>query len=394
MIDYARRYLEMTQRIKKILPCYYAFFANGMMVLVIGAILPYLIAEARIGYTVAGGLLSAFAIGNLLASLIAPLLISRFEKKTAIRMLSPLIPIFLMVITLVPSVPIMYISFLFVGVGRGSVSIVNNMIATENDASTSEMNLLHTMFAIGAFLAPFLTVLYINGGLNWKYSVYTVAILLTVSSFSYGKLPKQSNKIVVVHNSNIEKTYFKNFDFYVLSFIMFFYLGVENCVNGWFVTYFKSSGIMSDSYATNLVSITWFLIMIGRLSNSFIARKISKQRLILINCICAAIFFLLLISTQNLVVITIAVAGLGFFFAGIYPTCIANAGEFIKGSTMGMSIFLAIAALGGIISPQIVGILADYIGIAGAIGFLIISIVLMCTFAMINLMKHKIVDNE
>jgi len=384
----------MIQKIKKILPCYYAFFANGMMVLVIGAVLPYIIAEARIGYTVAGGLLSAFAIGNLLASFVTPLLLARIGKRISIIILSSLIPTFLLVITLVPSLPIMYLAFLFIGIGRGSVSIVNNMIVTENNASTSEFNLLHTMFAIGAFLAPFLTVLYITGGLNWKFIIYTVVILSTISTLSYRKLPYLSNEIVVIQNSNNEKTFLKNIDFYILSLILFFYLGVENCVNGWFVTYFKSSGIMSDSYATNLVSITWFLIMIGRLSNSYLARKISKQRLILINCLCSTIFFLLLISTQNLVIITVAVAGLGFFFAGIYPTCIANAGEFIKGSNMGMSIFLAIAALGGIIAPQIVGILADNIGIAGAISFLIISIVLMCTFAMINLIKHKIVDNE
>jgi len=384
----------MTQKIKKILPCYYAFFANGMMVLVIGAVLPYIIAEARIGYTVAGGLLSAFAIGNLLASFVTPLLLARIGKRISIIILSSLIPTFLLVITLVPSLPIMYLAFLFIGIGRGSVSIVNNMIVTENNASTSEFNLLHTMFAIGAFLAPFLTVLYITGGLNWKFIIYTVVILSTISTLSYRKLPYLSNEIVVIQNSNNEKTFLKNIDFYILSLILFFYLGVENCVNGWFVTYFKSSGIMSDSYATNLVSITWFLIMIGRLSNSYLARKISKQRLILINCLCSTIFFLLLISTQNLFVITVAVAGLGFFFAGIYPTCIANAGEFIKGSNMGMSIFLAIAALGGIVAPQIVGILADNIGIAGAISFLIISIVLMCTFAVINLIKHKIVDEE
>ena len=383
----------MTKRIKKILPCYYAFFANGMMVLVIGAILPYLIAEARIKYTVAGGLLSAFAIGNFMASFIVPSLLVKIGKRNSIMMLSTLIPISLLVITLVPPIPIMYISFLFVGVGRGSVSIVNNMVATENDATTSEVNLLHTMFALGAFLAPFLTVLYIKGDLGWKYIVYTVAIVSVGSTFAYTRLPNQPNEEVFVQKSDKEKTFLKDFDFYVLSLVLFFYLGVENCVNGWFVTYFKSSGIMSDAYATNLVSITWFFIMIGRLSNSYISRKISKQKLVLMNCLCATIFFLLLISTENLTIITIAVIGLGFFFAGIYPTCIANAGEFVKGSTMGMSILLAIAALGGIIMPQIVGILADKIGIAGAVGFLIISIVLMCTFATINLIKNKVVDN-
>lgn len=56
-----------------------------------------------------------------------------------------------------------------------------------------------------------------------------------------------------------------------------------------------------------------------------------------------------------------------FFFAGIYPTTVSSVGNIIKGSTTGMSLFLAIAALGGIVTPQIVGFLADRIGMTAAI---------------------------
>lgn len=59
----------MKSKWKLFFPCYFAFFVNGAMVLLVGAILPYLIEEAGISYSVAGGLLSAFAIGNLLGKL-------------------------------------------------------------------------------------------------------------------------------------------------------------------------------------------------------------------------------------------------------------------------------------------------------------------------------------
>ena len=36
-------------------PCYFSFFVNGAMVLLVGAILPYIIEEAGINYSVAGG---------------------------------------------------------------------------------------------------------------------------------------------------------------------------------------------------------------------------------------------------------------------------------------------------------------------------------------------------
>ena len=114
------------------------------------------------------------------------------------------------------------------------------------------------------------------------------------------------------------------------------YLGLENCVNGWFVTYFKSMGIMSSAYATNLVSVTWIMVM---LEGSYKA-KTRVHQLNFSYCIATAAFFILLLATHNLAVITVAIAGLGFFFAGIYPTSVSSAGAVLKGSNTGMSMFL------------------------------------------------------
>ena len=80
-------------------PCYFSFFVNGAMVLLVGAILPYIIEEAGINYSVAGGFLSAFAIGNLLASFVNPPMASRIGRKATIVVFSAFIPVMLLVIT-------------------------------------------------------------------------------------------------------------------------------------------------------------------------------------------------------------------------------------------------------------------------------------------------------
>ena len=56
----------MKSKFRLFFPCYFSFFVNGAMVLLVGAILPYIIEEAGINYSVAGGFLSAFAIGILI----------------------------------------------------------------------------------------------------------------------------------------------------------------------------------------------------------------------------------------------------------------------------------------------------------------------------------------
>ena len=89
----------MKSKWKLFFPCYFAFFVNGAMVLLVGAILPYLIEEAGISYSVAGGLLSAFAIGNLLASFVNPPLAGKIGRKATIVSMSALIPLMWLIIT-------------------------------------------------------------------------------------------------------------------------------------------------------------------------------------------------------------------------------------------------------------------------------------------------------
>lgn len=383
-------------KLRLLLPCYYSFFVNGMMVLMVGTILPYLIEEANINFSVAGGFLSSFAIGNLLASFLNPPLIARLGKKRNIIVMTLLIPLSLLVIISVPAVWMLYAAFVLLGIGRGSVSIFNNTVVNESYPGKSSMlNLLHMTFAVGAFIAPFLSSFYITIGLTWRHLGFTIVGLFVVTLVLLFFIPSGYGKVEPVEKREAASTksklaYYKNYDFYVIGFILFFYLGLENCVNGWFVTYFKDANIMSDTLATNLVSYTWIAVMIGRLFTAYLSAKVEKKTLILVNSILTAIFFFLLIATTNIIVISISIVGLGFFFAGIYPTCVANAGGIIKGSTSGMSVLLAIAALGGIVAPQVVGLVADMIGLSGAIAVLTISTVCMVAFSIVNYRRSAI----
>ncbi len=334
-------------------PCYFSFFVNGAMVLLVGAILPYIIEEAGINYSVAGGFLSAFAIGNLLASFVNPPMASRIGRKATI---------------------VVFSAFILIGIGRGSVSIINNAVVNDNsNGRPAALNLLHMTFAAGAFIAPFITSLYTSFGLGWRAAAYTIIIGSTLSVILYVWMridynwPLESKKAKENSSDSKAKPFYKNSIFYIMGFLLFLYLGLENCVNGWFVTYFKSMDIMSSTYATNLVSVTWIMVMLGRLLTAKISSKVDKNKLISGYCVATTVFFILLTATHNLAVITVAIAGLGFFFAGIYPTTVSSVGNIIKGSTTGMSLFLAIAALGGIVTPQIVGFLADRIGMTAAI---------------------------
>ena len=159
---------------------------------------------------------------------------------------------------------------------------------------------------------------------------------------------------------------------------------------GWFVTYLQSMGIMSASFATTMVSITWLVIMAGRLLCAWLARRYSKTAIILACTLGTGASFLLLICSNTIVPVAIALIGTGFFMSGIYPTSVAHAGPLFQGSAIGMSVLTAVASIGGILTPQIVGSAADRVGMSAAISILLVNGVMMCLLSFINFRRaHK-----
>lgn len=375
------------------LRCCYSYMISGMAVLVIGAILPLIIAEAGMNYTQAGALLSMMAIGNLSASLFYPVLSYLIGQRTIIY-LSALVPVSFFFITYLPPISIFCFLMILLGIARGAITITNNSVVNKiSDNSPKMLNLLHCSFAVGAFLAPFLTALLLNLGLGWKHILYLLILLCTTSAFSYSMLVKESGELTVV-KKNVAKTenkrlYLKSADFYLIGLVLFFYLGIENCISGWFVTYLQNIGVMTKTHATMMVSVTWLVIMIGRIVFAALTKYCRKTSVILLNALGSSICFFLLINTKNLTLITAALTGLGFFLSGIYPTAIAYGGIFIQNSASGMSLLTAISALGGIITPQIVGMVADQKGISTGVNLLVLNVVIIVILSSINAKRER-----
>jgi fucose permease len=376
--------------------CCYGYAVSGMAVLVIGAILPSIIKEAGISFLAAGGLLSVMAIGNLSSSFIFPVMVPIMGKKKAITLVTLFVPSSLMVLSLLPPLPVMYAVMLLYGFTRGCITILNNAAVNDiyGDSATGKLNILHCTFAIGAFFAPLLTALMMKLGFGWRVTLYLIVVLTIISAISYGtmnyNLINEAQKEIEERKSKTKSTaagnkgFLRSFAFYCIAFILFFYLGVENCINGWFVTYLQNTGVMSAEFATTLVSLTWLVIMGGRLLCAAMSKKVHRSTILLINSIGSAVCFFLLIKVNSLPLVTASLLGLGFFLSGIYPTCIANAGPLIQGSTLGMSLLTAISAMGGIITPQIVGGVADRVGIVAAISILVFNVIFVIVLSAVN----------
>ena len=88
---------------------------------------------------------------------------------------------------------------------------------------------------------------------------------------------------------------------------------------------------------------------------------------------------------------TISVIGIGFFFAGIYPTTVANVGSILKGSSKATAVLLASGSFGGIVTPVLLGVVAEKINLRAGMGVIIASVMLMlCAAAILQFKKEGI----
>ena len=367
--------------------CFFVFAVNGLYAMILGSLLPLISNEYGLTDTVSGLLISAHQVGNLISGFIAGVLPLYLGRKRSIIFLCSFVVMGFSIMILTGNPVLLILGFLFTGLSRGSISNFNNTTVNEiTNSNPVALNILHSIFAIGALLSPFLVILAtnINGGKGWKIAASAIIILGIISMLLFSRMNieetgKKPKKVKMSYE------FLKNRNFLVSSGIMFFYLCAEATINGWMVKYFIDSNIMTVKYAQILASLLWVVILAGRLTCAFLGDRVSKKVLLLTTSLGTAVFYLLLLSTTNLKIITIAIIGLGYSMAGIYPTTVSTVGNVLKSYPMAMGVFLMLGGIGAIIMPIITGALSDAFGILAGMGAIVVALVLMIIFVLLHI---------
>ncbi|MGC6769383.1 MFS transporter [Enterococcus sp. LJL51] len=375
-------YQELSETNKYIIKCcFFIFFINGLYAMIFGSILPLLSDAYDLSDTVSGMLISSHQAGNLLAGLVAGILPVYLGRKNAILFLSSFVVVGFLLIILTDQSWLLLLAFFFTGISRGSISNFNNK--TVNDVSNSSpaaLNFLHSLFAIGALLAPFLVILTTSlfGTKGWQISCLIIILLILVSQWMFSRMPLENDKPQAKTASKAKGYgFFKDKLFWNTVLILFFYLCAEAAITGWLVKYFVDANIMNVQQGQMLASLLWLAILVGRLFCTFYGDRLKRSRLLLMISIGASVFYFLLLSTQNYYVIILAIFGLGASMGGIYPTAMTIAGPAIRKYPMAMGWLLIIGGVGGITMPIVTGILSTNYGIFAGMAAIIVAIVIM-----------------
>ncbi len=371
---------------------YLAFFCSGMMTNVLGAILPYMGENYGFSYAFRGTLSSINQMGNLLAVWLSGFLPFMIGRKNSTLLLGSGIVIGLVIMALTGNPLFVALAFILVGLGRGTMSNITNVIVGQYTANKSAgLNLLHATFAVGAVASPFIVAFL--GSDKWRWPVLAIALMMVVSLVLLATSKLENKKSVKAKDESAIPT---SFDFWLNTAILFFYLCCEASLMNWLVTYFRDSGIFNVAISTIMSSLLWLMILLGRLICAYLSSRIrNKSYLILLMGLMVTGFFILMLTATKPAFIMVGVLGTGFSMSGIYPTTLSTQAKKYNKSTIATGTCIASATLGSIIMPGVIGTVAEGHGIEAGMATILIALVLMIALMIVKVFytKYQIKNN-
>lgn len=350
----------------------FAFFVSGAASQPLGSFIPFLRESYGFSYDLSGILLSCQSVGNLISVCIAGILPSLLGRRRSILATAVWMAVaYLIFVSGLGASPFLIAAFLMTGIARGGNSnFANTMISTlPGDEATRGYNLLHGCFAVGALLSPLVLVLFVRmwPTVGWRVLAGALCLLCLSQLWVYFKMPipaEQGQKGMAA----VDHSFLGVKQFWLGSAMLFFYISTEYAIVGWLVTYFQDAGILNAEFSQMMNSLLWVVIFAGRMVGAASTGKVSRSRILLTDGFGLFACFLLLLMSRNAGMVILGLMGTGLFMATIYPTAFAFGSDCIRGNDFGCSVMILTGSVGGVVTPALVGFVAEQAGIRAGMG--------------------------
>lgn len=369
--------MEQQYNLKQRNAGFYAFFISGICAISSGIIVSILQEQLGFDYGITGTLLSLMNIGNLIAGFAAGALPGKIGMKRTVIILTFGYLAGYLIMGSVGWIPALMAAFFLTGIGKGStLNICTNLIGDNSRDRTRGMNLMHSFYALGALLCPFL--ISAVAAVSEKFPMFILGILGSTLWMAFILTPMDETE-----KGGKQKTdwgFLKNKKFWLLTGLIFCQNAAEMSVTGWMVTYFKGSGILTGAMSAYTVTVMWTATLILRMIYAFV-RPIKKpgRSMIIMGVFCTIFYFCMMqVRTQSMALILLFAFAAAM--AGMNPTAVASAGKITSVTSMG--IMLPAASSGAIIMPWIIGRVSESAGIEAGMTCVLVPCVGMLLFSL------------
>ena len=354
---------------------YASMFVFGIVMAVLGAILPLLGLHLQFATADIGKLFLVMNAAMLASSLVLGLAMDRFGMKPPLAIGPLLVAAALCVMMRANAFVALLPAVVLLGIGGAALNgAANTLVADLHDdprRKGAALNLLGVFFGFGALFLPF-----VIGALVARYSASQILIATSVlcaavgifSSLRSFPAPKQRHAFPLADVPRFLRSPL------VLAFacLLFFESGVEFTLGGFISTYLLHDiGLSSIAIASWILAAYWASIMIARGVLSRIALRMEPYRVLLLSACGAGLGALVSAVAPGPAVATLGIVICGCSLAGVYPTSLGIAGDrFRSHSGTVFGILFAIALAGGMVLPFIAGQIGAAAGLRWIFGMI------------------------
>ncbi|MFP4016649.1 MAG: MFS transporter [Halanaerobiales bacterium] len=300
------------------LSTYFLMFSFAISATMLSPMMPEIISYFNLKLSQGGLILTLQSIGGVLVVVMAGVIADRVSKSRLMVLGFLLYIICLYLISIIPFFSLLLsLSFIF-GIGSRLVDTLSNAYISDlyPEKKGRYLNILHSVFGIGALIGPLYTRFLLDNGYSWRHvfrflGYASLPILVLFYLTQRGKpVIKHSKESSGEHEHVLELL--KNKQIWILSIVMFFYVGHQAGVMLWTPMYIETYLRGSAVIASLSISIYWVGMIISRMTFSYFTRNHKNSVMIRWTSIIAGILLLLgLLSKQSWVVIAfLAVSGL------------------------------------------------------------------------------------
>ena len=374
---------------------YAGMFVFGIVMALLGAVLPALSARLEFSLSAIGTLFLLMNFAMLLTSLLVGAAMDRFGIKLPLAVGPWLVAAALIVIAGARRYESLLPAVLLLGLGGGALNGATNVLVADlhEDArrKASALNLLGVFFGFGALFLPFIfgALLAAVGlpALLWAAAALCIAAAMYATVLRF-PAPKQPQRLPLR-----EMRRFIGMPVVLaMAFLLFFQSGNEFMLGGYISTFLTRELAWDVANASWILAGYWGAIMAARVFLSRLLLRVSPHRVILGGAVLAAMGAVLTGGATSAAIASAGVALTGAALAGIYPSLLGVAGtRFREHSGTVFGILFTIALAGGMTMPWLAGHLAEAAGLRWVFGLVAAS---FGAVAVLDVVVRRLCESE
>jgi MFS transporter, FHS family, glucose/mannose:H+ symporter len=337
----------------------------GVVMAVLGSVLPSVIHKFGIGTADAGSLFILLSLGMLGGSLLFGPVVDRFGYKALLVISAGAIVAGLQGIAFAPDMYLLRLALFLTGFFGGAINGGTNALVSDisEGKRSSRLTYLGVFFGVGAFGVPLLLGSMLEH-FTYETLISAVGVMIILPFFLFLFLqfpsPKHARGFPLLDGLGLLK------DRMLLLFglVLVLQSGLEMSMGGWSAAFFVEELAVDAGRAVLYLSLFWFGMMMARAVLGYLLQKLSAAAILRTSFLVSFSGSTIMLASGSITAGVIGLMLAGFGFAAVFPVILAYVGDlYSRLSGTAFSVVLAMALIGGISVPWIIGVIAEDYGL-------------------------------